>query len=324
MVVGALIVLVVVRRLPRLVGTLLAVSALTFMMTSLLPGDPALALLGTDDVTPEQLAAARAELGLDEPLPERYLSWLGNAATGDLGRSFRTNQRVVDAITERLPVTVEIGLLAVVVALVVSVPLGVYTAYRSGRLADKLVTFSTFGLLSVPSFMLALLLVFFFALDLGWLPTSGWTRLTADPVENLRTAALPTLALAVGEIATYTRLLRTDMISTLQEDFVQAARAKGLPTAHVLFRHALRPSTLSLVTVVGLNIGTLVGGALIIETIFALPGVGRLLVESIYQRDLLMVQGVVLVIATVYVVTNFVVDVLYSVIDPRIRTGRAG
>jgi len=314
---------IVLRRLPRLIATLLAVSALTFLMTSFLPGDPALAMLGTDDVTPEQLAAARAELGLDKPLPERYLSWLGDAATGDLGRSFRTNQRVIDAITERLPVTVEIGALAVVFALVVSVPLGVYTAYRSGRLADKAVTFTTFGLLSVPPFMLALLFVYFFALQVGWLPTSGWTRLTADPVENLRTAALPALSLAVGEIATYTRLLRTDMISTLQEDFVHVARAKGLPTSWILFRHALRPSTLSLVTVVGLNIGTLAGGALIIETIFALPGVGRLLVESIYQRDLLMVQGVVLVIAAVYVIANFVVDVLYSVIDPRIRTGGA-
>lgn len=312
----------VLRRVPRLVGVLLAVSALTFLMTSLLPGDPAIEMLGTDNVTPERLAAAREELGLDEPLPVRYLDWLGDAVTGDLGRSFRTNQRVIDAVTERLPVTAEIAALAVAIALLVSVPLGAYTAYRANGLADKLATATTFGLLSIPSFMLALVLVYVFALQLGWLPTSGWTRLTADPLENLRTAVLPAVSLAVGEIAAYTRLLRTDMIATLQEDFVQMARAKGLPTLRVLARHALRPSTLSLVTVVGLNIGTLAGGALIIETIFALPGIGRLLVESIYQRDLLMVQGVVLVVATVYVVANFLVDVLYSVIDPRIRTDR--
>lgn len=312
----------VLRRVPRLVGVLLAVSALTFLMTSLLPGDPAIEMLGTDNVTPERLAAAREELGLDEPLPVRYLDWLGDAVTGDLGRSFRTNQRVIDAVTERLPVTAEIAALAVAIALLVSVPLGAYTAYRANGLADKLATATTFGLLSIPSFMLALVLVYVFALQLGWLPTSGWTRLTADPLENLRTAVLPAVSLAVGEIAAYTRLLRTDMIATLQEDFVQMARSKGLPTLRVLSRHALRPSTLSLVTVVGLNIGTLAGGALIIETIFALPGIGRLLVESIYQRDLLMVQGVVLVVATVYVVANFLVDVLYSVIDPRIRTDR--
>lgn len=313
----------VLRRVPRLVGVLLAVSALTFLMTSLLPGDPAIEMLGAENVTPERLAAARAELGLDEPLPVRYLQWLGDAVTGDLGRSFRTNQRVTDAVTERLPVTAEIAGLAVAIALLVSVPLGAYTAYRAHGFADKLATATTFGLLSIPSFMLALVLVYVFALQLGWFPTSGWTRLTADPVENLKTAALPAMSLAVGEIAAYTRLLRTDMIATLQEDFVQMARSKGLPTFRVLAGHAIRPSTLSLVTVVGLNIGTLAGGALIIETVFALPGIGRLLVESIYQRDLVMVQGVVLVVATVYVVVNFVVDVLYSVIDPRIRAERA-
>lgn len=313
------IVLVALRRVPQLVATLFVVSFLTFMLTGLLPGDPALQIAGSDNVTPEQLEAIRAELGLDRPLPTRYLSWLGDAVTGDLGRSFRTNQPVLDSITERLPVTLEVGALAIGVALVIAVPLATVTAYRAGRPIDKATTTITFGLLSIPSFMLALLLIYLFAVRFGWLPATGWTRLTDDVADNLRGAVLPAMSLAVAEIATYTRLLRTDMIATLQQDFVLFAKSKGIPEWRVLLRHALRPSSLSLITIVGLNVGALMGGALIVETIFALPGIGRLLVDAIYQRDLLVVQGVVLFIAAGYVIVNFVVDITYAIVDPRIR-----
>lgn len=312
------------RRLPMMVATLLVVSFLTFLLTSLLKGDPAVVILGPEGAKdPEAVAAVREDLHLDDPLPVRYLNWLGDAATGDLGRSYRTGQEVTDAISERLPVTVEVGGLAIVLALATAIPLGTLSAFRAGGLADRIITGTSFGLLAVPSFMMAILLIWILAETLGWLPATGWVRLTDDPLENLRTAIMPALALAIGEFAVYTRLLRADMITTLQQDSITMARAKGIPTRRILFRHALRPSSFSLMTVVGLQVGAIIGGAVIVETLFALPGVGRLLVDSILQRDLIMVQGVALVIAISFVVINFIVDMLYTALDPRIRHGRA-
>lgn len=314
----------VLRRLPTMVATLLVVSFLTFLMTSLLPGDPAVQILGPKGAKdPVAVAAVRDDLHLDDPPHTRYVSWLADAASGDLGRSYRTGQEVTDAIGERLPVTVEIGVLAIIIALGVAVPLGTLSAFRAGTTADRIITGTSFGLLAVPNFMMAILLIWILAETLGWLPATGWVRLSDDPLENLRTAIMPALALAIGELAVYTRLLRADMITTLQQDSITMARAKGLPTRRILFRHALRPSSFSLMTVVGLQIGAIIGGSVIVETLFALPGVGRLLVDSITQRDLIMVQGVAFVIAIAFVVINFVVDVLYTLLDPRIRHGRA-
>jgi peptide/nickel transport system permease protein len=307
-----------------MVATLLVVSFLTFLLTSLLKGDPAVVILGPEGAKdPAAVAAVREDLHLDDPLPVRYLNWLGDAATGDLGRSYRTGQEVTEAISERLPVTVEVGALAIVLALATAIPLGTLSAFRAGGLADRIITGTSFGLLAVPSFMMAILLIWILAETLGWLPATGWVRLTDDPIENLRTAIMPALALAIGEFAVYTRLLRADMITTLQQDSITMARAKGIPTRRILFRHALRPSSFSLMTVVGLQVGAIIGGAVIVETLFALPGVGRLLVDSILQRDLIMVQGVALVIAISFVLINFIVDLLYTALDPRIRHGRA-
>ena len=312
------------RRLPIMVATLLVVSFLTFLLTSLLKGDPALVILGPEGAKdPAAVAAVREDLHLDDPLPVRYVNWLGDAVTGDLGRSYRTGQEVTDAIAERLPVTLEVGVVAIVLALATAIPLGTLSAFRAGGPADRIITGASFGLLAVPSFMMAILLIWILAETLGWLPATGWVRLTDDPVENLRTAIMPALALAIGEFAVYTRLLRADMITTLQQDSITMARAKGIPTRRILFRHALRPSSFSLMTVVGLQVGAIIGGAVIVETLFALPGIGRLLVDSILQRDLIMVQGVALVIAISFVVINFVVDLLYTALDPRIRHGRA-
>lgn len=314
----------VLRRLPSMVATLLVVSFLTFLLTSLLPGDPVVQILGPEGAQDEQaVATVRDDLHLDDPLPARYVSWLADAVTGDLGRSYLTGQQVTEAIGERLPVTAEIGLLAIVIALAVAIPLGTFSAFRAGGVADRIITGTTFGVLAIPNFMMAILLIWLFAETLGWLPTTGWVRLTDDPLDNLRTAIMPALSLAIGELAVYSRLLRADMITTLQQDSITMARAKGMPTRRILFRHALRPSSFSLMTVVGLQVGAVIGGSVIVETLFALPGVGRLLVDSILRRDLIMVQGVALVIAVSFVVINFVVDLLYSLLDPRIRHGHA-
>jgi peptide/nickel transport system permease protein len=227
----------------------------------------------------------------------------------------------MEAITERLPVTVQIGVMAVGIALLGAIPLGMLSAYRQGTAIDRSITGGAFAFLSVPNFVMATLLIFLVSVEFGLLPATGWTRLTDNPIENLRRALLPALSLAVGEMAVYTRLLRTDLITTLQQDYVTMARAKGMSTNRIMLRHALRPSSFSLMTVVGLQVGSIIGGSVIVETIFALPGVGRLLFESITQRDLIIVQGVVLFIATAYVLINFIVDLLYSYLDPRIRHG---
>jgi peptide/nickel transport system permease protein len=313
----------VLRRLPSLIATLLAVSILTFLMTSLLPGDPALQILGAENATPEAIAAVRSELNLDDPLPVRYLHWIGDALTGDFGRSYRTNEPVSQAIIERLPVTAEIGILAIVIALAIAIPVGMLSAYRAGTRTDKVISSTSFGLLAVPNFMVAILLILVFAVWLGVLPATGWVNFTDNPVQNLRSALLPALSLAVAEMAVYTRLLRTDMIATLQQDFVTMARVKGVSNGRILFRHALRPSSFSLLTVVGVQVGAIIGGSVVIETLFALPGVGRLLLESVFVRDIIMVQGIALVIAVSYVVVNFTVDILYSYLDPRISHGRS-
>lgn len=313
----------VLRRLPSLIATLLAVSILTFLMTSLLPGDPALQILGAENATPEAIAAVRSELNLDDPLPVRYLHWIGDALTGDFGRSYRTNEPVSQAIIERLPVTAEIGILAIVIALAIAIPVGMLSAYRAGTRTDKVISSTSFGLLAVPNFMVAILLILVFAVWLGVLPATGWVNFTDNPVQNLRSALLPALSLAVAEMAVYTRLLRTDMIATLQQDFVTMARVKGVSNRRILFRHALRPSSFSLLTVAGVQVGAIIGGSVVIETLFAVPGVGRLLLEAVLVRDLLMVQGVALVIAVSYVVVNFTVDILYSYLDPRISHGRS-
>jgi peptide/nickel transport system permease protein len=310
------------RRIPSLLATLFAVSLLTFLLTSLLPGDPALQILGAEAATPEAIAAVRSDLGLDDPLPVRYLHWIGDALTGDFGRSYRTNESVSSAIAERLPVTAEIGILAIVIALAIAIPVGMLSAYRAGTRTDKIISSTSFGLLAVPNFMVAILLILIFAVWLGVLPATGWVNFTDNPVQNLRSALLPALSLAIAEMAVYTRLLRTDMIATLQQDFVTMARVKGVSDRRILFRHALRPSSFSLMTVAGVQVGAIIGGSVVIETLFAVPGVGRLLLEAVLVRDLLMVQGVALVISVSYVVVNFTVDILYTYLDPRISHGR--
>jgi peptide/nickel transport system permease protein len=310
-------------RLVRLIATLIAVSILTFLMTSLLPGDPVNSILPPDAPRdPETIAQIRQELGLDDPLPLRYVNWLGDAISGDLGRSYITDQPVAETIKQRIPVTAELALVAIAIALILAVPIGVLGAYRQGRASDQISSAGVQVALSVPNFIGGIFLIWLFAVKLGWFPATGWARLTEKgPWENFKGVILPATALAMTQMAIFSRILRTDMIATLQENYVLSARAKGLKDSYILFRHALRPSSLSLVTIAGINIGALLGGTVVIETLFAIGGLGFRLINAINARDILVVQGITVFIATVYVVINTAVDLLYIVIDPRIRRG---
>jgi peptide/nickel transport system permease protein len=310
------------RRFLYVVPVLIAVSLLTFSIASLLPGDLAYVILG-DQATPENVAALRRDMGLDQPIWWRYFGWLGNVLQGDFGRSFRTGQTVLQAVTERLPVSLELMLMAQLGALTVGVPLAIACAVRSGGAFDRFMTGSAFAMLSVPTFLSAILLIYLFAVELRFLPATGYIPFAEDPAGNLRFMVLPALTLALAEWPGIMRVLRSDMIATLQEDYIALAKAKGLKASRILFVHALKPSSLTLVTIAGINIGRLIGGALIVETIFALPGIGRLLVSAILTRDLIILQGVVLLVAGGFVLMNFIVDMLYAVLDPRIRHGHA-
>jgi len=304
------------------VPVLIAVSLLTFSIASLLPGDLAYVILG-DQATPEKVAALRADMGLDQPILWRYLGWLGHVLQGDFGRSFRTGQTVLQAVAERLPISIELMLLAQLGALAIGVPVAIICAARSGGPFDRFMTGTAFGMLSVPTFLSAILLIYLFAVELRVLPATGYVPLAEDPLANLRFFVLPSLTLVLAEWPGIMRVLRSDMIATLQEDYIALAKAKGLTPSRILFVHALKPSSLTLVTVTGINIGRLIGGAVIVETIFALPGIGRLLVSAISTRDLIILQGVVLLVAAGFVIMNFIVDTLYAVLDPRIRHGHA-
>lgn len=310
------------KRLLYLLPVLLAVTLFTFLIASLLPGDLATTIL-SDQATPEKVAALRAQMGLDLPIWQRYGLWLWDVLHGDLGRSFRTGETVWSAVTDRLPVSLQLMVFSEVLGLAIAIPLAILCAVKSGSAVDRFFTGLAFGKLSLPSFMVAILLIYLFAVELNWLPATGWVPFAEDPIANLRSFILPALTLAFAEWPVLMRVLRSDMIATLQEDYIAMAKAKGLRPARILLVHALKPSSLTLVTVTGINIGRLIGGALIVETIFALPGVGRLLVGAIYARDFIILQGVVLFVATGFVVVNFIVDMLYAVLDPRIRHGRA-
>src|ERR1700744_5586752 len=310
------------RRLVYLLPVLVAVSFLPFLIASVLPGDLAYVILG-DQATPEKVAALRHDMGLDQPIWWRYISWLGHVLEGDFGRSFRTGQTVLQAVAERLPVSFELMLLAELGALIIGIPLAIACAVRAGSAFDRIVTGSAFSMLSVPAFLAAILLIYLFAVQLRWLPATGYVPFDENPLANLRSMVLPALTLALGEWPVLMRVLRSDMIATLQEDYIAMARAKGLKPSRILLVHALKPSSLTLVTVTGINIGRLIGGTVIVESVFALPGIGRLLLGAIYTRDLIILQGVVLFVACGYGLMNFVVDLLYAVLDPRIRHGHA-
>lgn len=312
---------VLIWRLARMVATLFVVTFLTFSMTALLPGDPINAILGTESVRdPAVEQRIRDDLGLDDPFLVRYVNWLGDAVQGDLGESYiNAGQDVAKTIQDRVPVTAQLAFMAIGIALLAAIPLGVLGAYKEGKWQDTSSSAFAQVALSVPNFVVGIFLIWLFSVQLGWLPASNWRRFSDGIADNLKTAILPATALAANQMAIFSRLLRSDMIATLRDDFVLSAKAKGLSDGYILRRHAMRPSSLSVATVVGINFGALLGGTVVIETLFAIPGLGFRLINAINQRDILVIQGIVVFVAVVYVVINTIVDLLYSVLDPRIR-----
>ena len=307
-------------RLTRLALTLMVVSFVTFVGVNVLPGDAINALIPIDAQQDQEFVEqVREEWGLNDPMLVRYGRWLGNAVQGDLGDSIVTGRPVTDEIVHRLPITLEIMFVAVGLSLLLAIPLGLLSAYREGRRPDRVISGVAQLALSMPVFVTGLILIYFFALKLHWFPATGWNRLSEGIGPNLKTVALPAISLAITEAAVYTRVLRSDVITTLKENYILSARAKGLTDRYILFRHGLRPSLLTLVTVVGLSIGTLIGGTLVVEYLFAIPGLGRRIFSAIYQRDFMMVQGITILITAFYVIVNTVVDLAYMVVDPRIR-----
>ena len=307
-------------RLTRLVLTLLVVSFVTFVGVNVLPGDAINALIPVEAQQDQEFVEqVREEWGLNDPMIVRYGRWLGDAVQGDLGDSIVTGQPVTDEITHRLPITLEIMFVAIGLSLLLAIPIGLLSAYREGRRPDRVISGVAQVGLSMPIFVTGLILIYVFALKLHWFPATGWNRLSNGIGPNLKTVALPALSLAITEVAVYTRVLRSDVITTLKENYILSARAKGLTDRYILFRHGLRPSLLTLVTVVGLSVGTLIGGTLVVEYLFAIPGLGKRIFSAIYQRDFMMVQGITILITAFYVVINTVVDLAYMVVDPRIR-----
>lgn len=309
----------VLKRLGELVLVLMIVSFGTFMLVSLMPGDPAVKILG-EGRSPAEYAKVRVDLGLDEPVFERYLHWLGDALSGNLGTSIIPPYvDVADRIKGALPVSVEIAVLGMAMALAFSIPLAMISAYRAGGRLDRTISAGTFGILSVPSFLAGLLIIMVFANQLEWFPRAEWARLSEGLGDNLYRAFLPALTIALAETAMFTRILRNDLIGTLNEDYILAAKAKGMGTLHILFSDALRPSSFSLVTLMGISLGRLIGSTIIVEYLFALPGMGSLIIGAAGNGDYVMVQGAVLVIAVIYVGVNALIDFSYGFLDPRIR-----
>ncbi len=303
----------------RLIATLLAVTFLTFAMVALIPGDAVDSILGTGPREPGVEEQIRADLNLDDPFLVRYFTWLGDAVTGDLGDSYVTDQPVADTISQRVPVTAQLAIMAILIAVVVAIPIGVLGAYKQSKWQDSTSSAAVQVALSIPNFIVGIFLIWLFAVQWDLLPASNWSRISDGIGANLQTSIMPAIALALGTMAVFSRLIRSDMIRTLQEDFILSARSKGLSDRYILFRHALRPSSLSLMTIVGISFGALLGGTVVIETLFAIPGLGFSLINAINGRDILLIQGITVFIAVMFIIINTVVDLLYAVLDPRIR-----
>ena len=298
------------KRLAGIVPVVFGVLLLTFLLVHLVPGDPVEVMLG-ESATSADRGALRAQLGLDQPLPLQFATYLGKLAKGDFGHSIHSHAAIADLLAERIPATAQLALLSLAVAVAIGLPLGIVAALRYRGWPDRVATVSALALSAMPHFWLGPLLMLVFALWLGWLPVSG--------MESSGSIVLPALTLASGLAAILTRMTRASLLEVLNEDFVRTARAKGLPERTVILRHALKAALLPVVTVVGLQLGSLLAGAVITETVFGWDGVGRLLVESIEKRDYPVTQACVLVIALTYVLVNLLTDLAYARLDPRVR-----
>jgi peptide/nickel transport system permease protein len=307
----------------RLIGTIPVVIILSigvFLMLHLTPGDPVQIMLG-QDADPQSIESLRRELGLDQPLPIQYIRWAGNVLHGDLGRSIRTHEPVTEAIVSRLPVTIELSVISLLISLAIGLPAGVVAAIRRNTSLDLASTGVALAGVSLPSFFLGILLILVFAQWLRWVPPSGYTPFVQDPAMNFKQMFMPAVALGAALAGIVARLTRSSLLEVLEAEYMRTARAKGLSEQATVLAHGLKNALLPVVTVVGLQVGALLGGAILIETIFALPGLGRLAVDSIFARDFPIVQGVVLFLALVRVLSNLVADLLYGRLDPRIAHG---
>lgn len=306
------------RRILFMIPVALLVSFLTFMMIHLIPGDPARILLG-EYATPQTVAALDQQLGLNKPLPIQFGLWLWQAAHGNLGQSIQLDQPVSQAILQRLPVTAELGICALIYSLLLAVPLGIYSATHRNSVGEWLANVFSLFSTAIPNFVLGLALIFFFAVDLRVFPPGGYIPLNQDTLANLQDLILPMVALGTGAVAVNMRQIRASMIEALGQDYVQTARAKGVSERRVAYVHALKNAMLPVLTIVGLQVGSILAGAFIIETIFLWPGIGQLTIMSILSKDYPVVQGVVLLSAFSYMAANLLIDLLYAAIDPRIR-----
>ncbi len=321
----------VAQRLVLLVGVLFVVTFLTFLLVRVLPGDPVLSVTGIpqsaadDPQYADRIAAAREDLNLDKPIPVAYARWMGDLLPPDidLGFSYVRNTEVQELLGTAFPRTGLLMLYSIVLSLLLAVPLGVLAAYRAGGWVDKIISTSAFGVIAIPNFVVAIVLIYIFAINLDWLPGSGVVDIDDGLVEHWKSYILPVVSLSLGQTAVFARLLRTDMVTTLQEDFIGMAKAKGMPVRTILFRHALRPSSFTMLTVVGLTVGQLIGGTVIIEVIFNINGMGSQIAAAVLRSDYILVQSGVVIIAAGFVILNFAVDLLYGFLDPRVRHARS-
>ena len=307
-----------VQRLAISVVTLVVISVIVFTGVRMIPGDPARVMAGTE-ADEAGLAEIRAKYGLTDPLPVQYLRWVGLALRGDLGESIRTRETVAATVAKKLPVTMELACLSILVALCIAIPVGVLSAARRNTLWDYLANSLSLCGLSVPSFWLGIMLILLLSVRLHWLPASGFVPLWENPVGNLTRMLMPAFVLGATLGAVLMRQTRNSMIEVLGADYIRTAYSKGLPGRAVIFRHAIRNGLIPVVTILGLQMGALMGGAVVTEQIFVVPGFGRLIVESVFTRDYPLVQGVVLITASAYVLINLLVDISYSLLNPRIR-----
>lgn len=307
----------IVRRVFLMLPVALLVSFGTFMTIHLVPGDPARVLLG-EEATPQAVAALHQQLGLDKPLPVQFMLWLWQALHGNLGQSIQLQQPVLHALWQRLPVTAELGIAALLYSLALALPLGMYAATHRNTSVDWLINVLSLLGIAIPGFVVALLLVFFLSVGLRIFPPGGYIPFTDDPLENLHGLILPMVALGTGSVAVNMRQIRASMIEALGQDYARTARAKGLAERRVAYIHALRNAIIPVLTIVGLQVGAILGGAFVVETIFLWPGIGQLTVTSILAKDYPVVQGVVLLSALSYMGTNLLVDICYAILDPRV------
>ncbi len=314
--------LILGRKLLQLAVVFVVVTFFTVFLMSLVPGKPEVVVIPFDTTPNQSLQQQfREDNNLDDPLPVRWAKWAGGFVTGDLGNYYSSSdtEPVSGRVKNNAPTTILLIVYTQIFSLLIAIPLAVVAAYRAGTRTDKALNSMAFGFISLPNFATALLLTYWLGVKMGWVPTQGYTAPSESIPDHLKSMVVPVIALSLGQIAIYMRLLRSDLVATLQEDFILMAKSKGISNRRVLWRHALRPSSLTLLTVAGLNVGTLIGGAVVIEFLFQIPGLGTLVGEAIFSRQYVALQSLVAIIAISFVLLNFLIDYLYTVLDPRIR-----